>query len=149
MGRRLPDFHKPWISVLYLIGYYSDSCLPGLDSSFSFARSIHVLCGTIVNSSGYHMISQKILSHVLTQHIWKLLHMWPGPFPDFLGGTWGQGYWSQAFLGFPHFISLSTQTDGEGLEMRLHCVLILFMYHGLIILTILEGSWAGRTELVM
>ena len=36
---------------------------------------------------------------LLTQHIREFLQVTPGPFPDFLGGTWGQGYiytrWSQ------------------------------------------------------
>jgi len=30
---------------------------------------------------------------MLTQHIQETLEVWPGPFPDFLGGAWGWGYW--------------------------------------------------------
>ena len=29
---------------------------------------------------------------MLTRHIRKNLQVTPGPFPDFLGGAWGQGY---------------------------------------------------------
>ena len=39
---------------------------------------------------------------MLTQHIWKLLHVWPGPFPDFLG--WGLG----PSLAFYNSVKLST-----------------------------------------
>ena len=29
---------------------------------------------------------------MLTQHMQENLQMWPGPFPNILGGAWGQGY---------------------------------------------------------
>ena len=35
------------------------------------------------------------------------------------------------FPGSPHFISLSTQTEGGGLGMRVHCLQVLVIHHGL------------------
>ena len=34
---------------------------------------------------------QDELRNMLTRHIWEFLQVTPGPFPDFLGGAWGQG----------------------------------------------------------
>ena len=73
------------------------------------------------------------------------------PFGEFWGGAW----WVEmrlhvingAFLGSPHFISLSTQTERGGLGMRVHCPQICIMVS--ITLTIGGGSWAGGTESVM
>ena len=52
-----------------------------------------------------------------------------------LGVAWGVGMRlhviNSAFPGSPHFISLSTQTEGGGLGMRVHCPQILVIHHSL------------------
>ena len=75
------------------------------------------------------------------------------PFSRFLGGAWGVGMRlhviNGAFPGSLHFISLSTQTEGEASEWGYTVPRYLSYIMVSITLTIWGGSWAGGTESVM
>ena len=81
-----------------MLGYYS--CLTEFVCSHSVARSVHLLCNAIVNSSwlprdhvrhviARHVIARHVIArhvtaiHMLTQHIREILQVTPGPFLDF------------------------------------------------------------------
>ena len=44
----------------------------------------------VIGNEGTRFIFSK--RRLLTQHTWELLQARLGPFPDFLSGAWGQGY---------------------------------------------------------
>ena len=75
------------------------------------------------------------------------------PYSRLLGEAWGVGMRlhviNGAFLSSPHFISLSTQTEGEASEWGYTVPRYLSYIMVSITLTVWGGSWAGGTESVM